>query len=56
MATKNNRQQPTYKVVVMGDQYCGKTSIIQRYTRDRYMPTYIQTQGEFMYYVAFRLL
>lgn len=32
-----------YNIVLMGDPYCGKTSIIERYTTGRYGPCYIQT-------------
>lgn len=32
-----------YKITVMGDQYVGKTSIIRRYVRNEFSPTYINT-------------
>lgn len=34
-----------YNIVVMGDPYCGKSSIIERYTTGKYGPSYIQTIG-----------
>ncbi|XP_053394479.1 ras-related protein Rab-18-B-like isoform X3 [Mercenaria mercenaria] len=42
---KSNITHLTYNIVVMGDPYCGKSSIIERYTRGKYGPNYLQTIG-----------
>ena len=40
---------PRYKITVMGDQYVGKTSIIRRYVRNEFSPTYINTAGKLFF-------
>ncbi|XP_045159144.2 ras-related protein Rab-19-like isoform X2 [Mercenaria mercenaria] len=42
---KSNITHLTYNIVVMGDPYCGKSSIIERYTSGKYGPNYVQTIG-----------
>lgn len=36
----------TYKVLVLGDSFVGKTCIVHRYCDERYYDTYISTIGE----------
>lgn len=48
MANKRETRHLKYNIVVMGDPYCGKSSIIERYTTGKYGPNYIQTIGNYI--------
>lgn len=45
MAKSERITHLNYNIVVMGDPYCGKSSIIERYVTGKYGPNYIQTIG-----------
>lgn len=45
MAKVKDKAHLKYNIVLMGDPYCGKTSIIERFTTGKYGPGYIQTMA-----------
>ena len=40
MNIQNDGEIPKYKVIFLGDQGVGKSSIINRFVQDRYEPNY----------------
>ena len=38
--------QVIYKVVLLGDQHVGKSSLMERYVHNRYSPHYIKSIGK----------
>ena len=43
---EDEKETLNYKIVVLGDSTVGKTSIILRYTEDKFMTNQLQTLGK----------